>query len=170
MICKATLPTMQNLENENQVFRDAAREAQKPLRDALKLLNAVLRKNGIITKTPVEALTAMESTVGDITAALGTLEACLLKKSPATVRDGPTAQQGQFLAYISKYIQSNHFGVAPAHSALQRFFNLTAPSVNSMLVRLEKLGFIRRIPRQARAIELTIDPRLIPPLDRPFKI
>jgi DNA-binding MarR family transcriptional regulator len=52
---------------------------------------------------------------------------------------------------------------------LERFFNLTAPSVNSMLVRLEKRGFIRREPGKARAIELTINPERIPPLERPFK-
>ena len=160
---------MQDFKTENRVFREATREAQKALRHAVKRLNDVLRKDAVIAKTPVEALTAMESTVEDITAALCTLETCLLEKSPATV-GGPTHQQGQFLAYISKYIESNHNGVAPTHAALQRFFNLTAPSVNSMLARLEKLGFIQRIARQARAIQLTIDPRLIPPLDRPFKI
>jgi hypothetical protein len=34
---------------------------------------------------------------------------------------------------------------------------------------MEKRGFIRRVPHQARAIELTIAPELVPPLDRPFK-
>jgi hypothetical protein len=38
-----------------------------------------------------------------------------------------------------------------------------------MLVRLEQRGFIRRLHRKARAIELTINPEWIPPLDRPFK-
>ena len=37
-----------------------------------------------------------------------------------------------------------------------------------MLIRLEQRGFIRRIPRKARAIELIIDPAWIPPLDHPF--
>ncbi len=84
-------------------------------------------------------------------------------------KNAPTRQQGQFLAFIREYMQRNYHGVAPTHAALQKFFNLTAPSVNSMLIRLEKRGFIRRIPREARAIELTIDPGLIPPLERPFK-
>ena len=44
-----------------------------------------------------------------------------------------------------------------------------APSVNSMLIRLEQRGFIRRTPRVARAIEISIDPDLIPPLEQPFK-
>jgi repressor LexA len=63
----------------------------------------------------------------------------------------------------------NEAGVAPSHANLQRFFNLTAPSVNSMLIRLEQKGFIRRIPRTARAIEITIPPGQLPPLEHPFK-
>ena len=47
--------------------------------------------------------------------------------------------------------------------------NLTPPSVNSMLKRLEARGFISRVPGKARGIQLTIDPEFIPPLDRPFK-
>ena len=39
-----------------------------------------------------------------------------------------------------------------------------------MLIRLERRGFIRHIPHQARGIELTIATDLIPPLDRPFKV
>jgi DNA-binding MarR family transcriptional regulator len=63
----------------------------------------------------------------------------------------------------------NEAGVAPSHADFQRFFNLTPPSVNSMLIRLEQRGFIRRVPGKARAIELTINPDWFPPLDRPFR-
>jgi repressor LexA len=56
-----------------------------------------------------------------------------------------------------------------SHADLQRFFNLTPPSVNSMLIRLEEKGFIRRIPGKARAIEISIPFEAIPPLERPFK-
>jgi DNA-binding MarR family transcriptional regulator len=38
-----------------------------------------------------------------------------------------------------------------------------------MLIRLEKRGFIKRIPGEARGIQLTISTDLIPPLERPFK-
>jgi len=89
-----------------------------------------------------------------------------VKASPG---DGPTRQQGQFLAFIREYMLRNYAGVAPTHAALQRFFNLSAPSVNSMLVRLEQRGFIRRVPGKARGIELVIPPDCIPPLERPFK-
>jgi DNA-binding MarR family transcriptional regulator len=41
--------------------------------------------------------------------------------------------------------------------------------VNSMLMRLEKRGFIQRTPGQARGIQLIITPDLIPPLERSFK-
>jgi SOS-response transcriptional repressor LexA len=82
----------------------------------------------------------------------------------------PTPRQGQFLAYIRAFIKNNYAGVAPTHAELQKFFNLTPPSVNSMLIRLEQRGFIRRVPGTARAIELTVDPDLIPPLERPFKL
>ncbi|MDB5339697.1 MAG: hypothetical protein JWN70_5316 [Planctomycetaceae bacterium] len=89
--------------------------------------------------------------------------------SPPRGKDGPTHQQGQFLAYIREYMKRSYSDIAPTHAELQRFFHLTPPSVNSMLKRLEERGFIRRIPGKARAIEITISPDLIPPLDRPFK-
>ena len=63
----------------------------------------------------------------------------------------------------------NYARVAPTHAEFQQFFNLTPPSVNSMLIRLEQRGFIRRVPGKARAIELVINPDWIPALDRPFK-
>jgi len=63
----------------------------------------------------------------------------------------------------------NEAAVAPSHADFQRFFELTPSSVNSMLIRLEERGFIRRIPGKARAIELTINLDWIPPLDRPFR-
>jgi DNA-binding MarR family transcriptional regulator len=83
--------------------------------------------------------------------------------------DLPTPKQGQFLAYIREYMLHNRTGLAPTHAVLQRAFDLTPPSVNSMLTRLEQRGFIRRTPGQARGIVLTIDPAWIPELDRTFK-
>ena len=59
-------------------------------------------------------------------------------------------------------------GYCPFPSRI-RFLNLTPPSVNSMLIRLEQREFIRRIPGKARAIELAINLDWIPPLDRPFR-
>ncbi len=84
-------------------------------------------------------------------------------------KSAPTRQQGQFLAFIREYTMRNEQSLAPTHAAFQKFFNLTPPSVNSMLIRLEQRGFIKRVPGQARGIQLIIAPDLIPPLEKPFK-
>ena len=122
-----------------------------------------------LAETPIEVWTAMELAAESLTGALRCLNQVKTKDDTST-SGGPTGQQGQFLAYIHEYINANHRGVAPTHANFQKFFNLTAPSVNSMLKRLEGKGYIRRIPGKTRAIELTIDLELIPPLDRPFRL
>jgi repressor LexA len=140
------------------------------LDDAGKQLRAVLQDDALMPETPSEVQSAMESAARSIGAALGRLDPTAAHRAPAAPRPGaPTRQQGQFLAFIREYIMRNAAGVAPTHANLQRFFNLTAPSVNSMLIRLEQRGFIRRIPGKARAIKIIIPPDWIPPLDRPFK-
>ena len=113
----------------------------------------------------------MELAVDAIDTALAKLKAVgPAQKRPTVPPGGPTRQQGQFLAFIREYMMRNRAGIAPAHAEFQRFFGLTPPSVNSMLIRLERRGFIRRVPHQARAIELTVNPDWIPPLDRPFRL
>jgi DNA-binding MarR family transcriptional regulator len=73
-----------------------------------------------------------------------------------------TERQGQFLAYIHQYSILN--GCAPAEADIQRFFQITPPSVHSMVLTLERRGFIRRVPGQARSITLIVLPELLPPL------
>jgi DNA-binding MarR family transcriptional regulator len=73
-----------------------------------------------------------------------------------------TERQGQFLAYIHQYGILN--GRAPAEADMQRFFQTTPPSVHSMVLTLERRGLIRRVPRQARSITLSIPPESLPPL------
>lgn len=80
------------------------------------------------------------------------------------MNDAPTARQGQFLAYIHQYSVVN--GHAPAEADMQRFFQLTPPSVHSMVLTLERRGFIRRVPGQARSITLIIPPESLPTLVR----
>ena len=63
----------------------------------------------------------------------------------------------------------NHAGLAPSHADFQKHFDLTPPSVNSMLIRLEQRGFIKRIPGQARAIQIVISPDSIPKLEGTFR-
>src|SRR3972149_6602292 len=82
-----------------------------------------------------------------------------------------TERQGQFLAYIHQYSIVN--GRAPAEADMQRFFQITPPSVHSMVLTLERRGLIRRVPGQARSITLIVSPESLPPLKRvqpgPFK-
>ena len=76
-----------------------------------------------------------------------------------------TARQGQYLAYIHQYGILN--GCAPAEADLQRFFQVTPPSVHQMVLTLERRGFIRRVPGQARSIALIVSPESLPNLSRP---
>lgn len=76
----------------------------------------------------------------------------------------PTARQAQFLAYIHHYSMVN--GCAPAEADMERFFQITPPSVHSMVLTLERRGFIRRAPGQARSITLTVPWESLPTLKR----
>ena len=76
----------------------------------------------------------------------------------------PTERQGQFLAYIFQYGLVN--GCSPAEADMQRHFQITAPSVHSMVLTLERRGFIRRVPGQARSITLLIPSESLPTLKR----
>lgn len=145
-------------------------EVKALLDDAGRQLHAIMQDEASMAESPMGVQSAMESAARSIGAAVGRLESTAAHQAPAAPRPGgPTRQQGQFLAFIREYIMRNEAGVAPTHADLQRFFNLTAPSVNSMLIRLEQRRFIRRIPGKARAIEIISQPDWIPPLDRPFK-
>jgi DNA-binding MarR family transcriptional regulator len=76
----------------------------------------------------------------------------------------PTPRQAQFLAYIFQYDMIN--GCAPAEADMQRYFQISAPSVHSMVITLERRGFIRRVPGQARSISLIFPQESLPPLKR----
>jgi repressor LexA len=155
---------------ERRNFGQAVAEAKALLEDAGKQLRLIVQDKAIMAETPLEAQSAIESAARSIVAVLCRLGSIASAKVPSIAfPGGPTRQQGQFLAFIHEYRMRNEAEVAPSHADVQRFFNLTAPSVNSMLIRLEKRGFIRRIPGKARAIEIIIKPDGIPPLDRPFK-
>jgi SOS-response transcriptional repressor LexA len=84
--------------------------------------------------------------------------------SHSPVSPVPTARQGQFLAYIHHYRLLN--GCSPAEADMQRFFQIAAPSVHSMVLTLERRGFIRRVPGQPRSITLLIPPESLPTLER----
>ena len=71
-----------------------------------------------------------------------------------------TYKQGQYLALIHYYTKIN--GIPPVRTDFQHYFGVTAPTVNSMLKRLEKLGLISRIPRQPRSIKVLADQTDLP--------
>jgi hypothetical protein len=52
----------------------------------------------------------------------------------------------------------------PAEADLQRFFQVTPPSVHQMVLTLERNALIRRHPGIARSIKVLVDPEALPPL------
>ena len=71
---------------------------------------------------------------------------------PAALR--ATSRQREYLEFIKRYML--RFGIAPAESDIQRHFLVSAPSVNSMVQSLERLGFITRqrgMPRSIRLVD-----------------
>lgn len=74
-----------------------------------------------------------------------------------------TDKQGQYLAFIHAYTKVNQR--PPAEADMQRFFEVTPPTVHQMVMALEKRGFISRTPRVSRSIKLLVDPSELPQLD-----
>jgi DNA-binding MarR family transcriptional regulator len=73
-----------------------------------------------------------------------------------------TPRQGQYLAFIHAYTLVN--GRPPAQADIQRFFQLTPPSVHQMLLTLERSGLISRRPGVPRSIAVLVDRSVLPPL------
>ena len=73
-----------------------------------------------------------------------------------------TELQGQYLAFIYAYTKIHRR--PPAEADMQRFFEVTPPSVHRMVKELESKGLIRRTPRTARSIELLVPPDDLPVL------
>jgi DNA-binding MarR family transcriptional regulator len=75
---------------------------------------------------------------------------------------GFTPKQGQYLAFIHAYTLV--IGQPPAEADLQRFFQVTPPSVHQMVLTLERSGLIRRQPGTARSIKVLLEPDALPTL------
>ncbi|GDY19690.1 hypothetical protein LBMAG56_10350 [Verrucomicrobiota bacterium] len=164
---------MQNLEPENLALRQACAAVKTELLRANRLLDDALCDLTLKAETPLEVRAAMDSAAAVTNPALHTpnVAAPAAPAAPAASPrnpNAPTRQQGQFLAFIHAYMTLRH-GHAPSHADFQQYFNLTPPSVNSMLIRLEERGFIKRVRGQARAIELVISPDTLPKLERPLR-
>jgi hypothetical protein len=151
------------LEEENRFLRQSISDAQRHLKIAVIKLN----EKSVSEDTPMNIGVAIEAAANALANA-SRMRQSNDQETNSPIPDGPTRRQGQFLAYIREYMLRNQ-GLAPTHLEFQRFFQLTPPSVNSMLKRLDQKGFIRRVSGKPRAIQLTIDPEHIPKLDRPFK-
>jgi len=74
-----------------------------------------------------------------------------------------TAKQGQYLTFIYSYSKIHR--QAPAESDLQRYFQVSPPSVHEMIKTLERNGLIERTPRQARSIRLLVQAEYLPRLE-----
>lgn len=74
-----------------------------------------------------------------------------------------TKKQGQYLAFIHHYTRVHN--CPPAESDPQVYFGVTPPSVHQMIVRLEEKGLIKRVPGQARTIEVLLPLEQLPPLE-----
>jgi repressor LexA len=74
-----------------------------------------------------------------------------------------TKKQGQYLAFIHLYTKIN--GRPPAEAEMQRYFEVSPPSVHSMIVELEKKMLISREVGRARTVKIIIKPEMLPMLE-----
>jgi repressor LexA len=74
-----------------------------------------------------------------------------------------TRRQGQFLAFIYYYTKVN--GRPPAEADMQRYFQVSPPSVHQMVVTLERREFIGRVPGKGRSIRLLLPREKLPDLE-----
>jgi DNA-binding MarR family transcriptional regulator len=73
-----------------------------------------------------------------------------------------TPRQGQYLAFIHAYTLVKR---PPAQADIQRFFQVTPPSVHQMLLTLERSGLISRRPGAPRSIAVLVDRSDLPALE-----
>lgn len=77
-------------------------------------------------------------------------------------KPGFTAKQGQYLAFIKAYIQIN--GRAPSERDIQTYFQVTPPTVHTMILNLERQGLIARTPATPRSIRILAGHDTLPQL------
>ena len=73
-----------------------------------------------------------------------------------------TAKQGQCLAFIYYYTKIHR--QSPAEADMQRYFQVSPSAVHQMILSLEKLGLIERIPGQGRSLKLLLAREQLPDL------
>lgn len=83
--------------------------------------------------------------------------------------DGPgeipayTPLQGQYLAFIYYYSKLN--GRPPAEADFQAYFKTSPPTVHQMILKLEALGLLSRVPGKVRSIRLLVGREDLPDLE-----
>lgn len=73
-----------------------------------------------------------------------------------------TDKQGQYLAFIYYYTRINRR--PPAEADMQRFFEVTAPSVHRMVIELESRGLVSRTPGAPRSLKVLVPVEQLPHL------
>ena len=66
------------------------------------------------------------------------------------------------MAFIYYYTKLH--GVPPAEADMQRYFNVSPPSVHNMVVTLEKRQLIKRTPGSGRSVQLLLTRDQLPDL------
>jgi repressor LexA len=74
-----------------------------------------------------------------------------------------TARQGQYLAFIYYYTKINRR--APAEADIQKYFNVSAPTVHQMVLTLEAAGHVKRTPGEARSLRVLVSVSDLPSLE-----
>jgi LexA DNA binding domain len=74
-----------------------------------------------------------------------------------------TAKQGQYLAFIYYYTKIHR--EPPSEAEMQRYFQVSPPSVHQMVLTLESKGLIARTSGKTRSIRLLVDRAELPDLE-----
>lgn len=89
------------------------------------------------------------------------------RSRPATRRRASksryTHKQGQYLAFIYYYTKIH--GIPPAQADIQRYFRVTPPTVHNMILKLEELGLLSRLPHEARSLRVLLPRKELPDLE-----
>jgi Mn-dependent DtxR family transcriptional regulator len=73
-----------------------------------------------------------------------------------------TEKRGQYLAFI--YLYTKLHRQPPAESDMQKYFQVSPPSVHNMILTLELHRLIERTPGRARTIRVLVPPDELPEL------
>jgi len=74
-----------------------------------------------------------------------------------------TPRQGQYLAFVYYYEKINRR--SPAEADIQKYFNVSAPSVHQMVLTLEAAGHIARTAGPSRSLRVLVPIAQLPKLE-----